>query len=1020
MVHQLLKSRCFKIIIIFILFIGSYIPTISTTSAATRVVEIVNERSEDTRVFRNTDLTQTIDVFPYSVFNLNAESLKWEQHITFTSNKITYVASSDPTSNLSAENQIIMGTDENGVEYRTFMKFGDVLPQLDNKMILHAKIKLYELNNTFTPDYYSPSYKNVNYEIYSVESEWQAENISWENQPSVKGDLFVQQSDWMYENGPQHSWDVTELVTEWYKDPSTYHGVMMKGNKTGTQKSFYKSDANLNVVPVLQITYSEPPSGLTGIGNGLDVNTSKGIINIQWHSVTGATGYKVLFYNGSTYEEIDIGKQTSWSTLQKNLWPTEEQFENAPTSFRLDGSGTELADDPSAFYEQNGGTDKNPSLYYFRIVAYNEYSQTVSDEIAVRIPDRTGPTIPQNVSVSQELFNDFTITWDDSYDKHSAVSYDVEVTTNSGTVVFRTNTDKNEVKIPTDRLSIRSAYKISVLARDNSKNYSLFSNEIIATARLQKDSIFSSYSMPGWVLNVESNPYIKVVVKNEGAEDWTYDKGYELRSKELSFSVPLEVGEVVRSGEEKTFSFYLTGEKTIGELPIVWRMYEPNGGEFGDSIQATLTFADLNKPEIGISYPNEHQRIHGIIPVKGFVTDYQLKEFTLMLGEGSAPTTWETITSSNSNTNDLLFNWNTNGLAKGLYTLRLKAVDQSGHESIVDRKVYLNIPPDAPRVDIVGDNATVMKGRSNALTQIEILANDRIIANGSTDVNGLFSINLPKQQAGTVLKILAKDQSGNTSLPTLITVVDKTAPSIPNINTITDGATIVSGTAEKGATVRIVKGTTVLATGIATSTGAYKLTIPKQVAGTVLSAYATDKAGNKSGYTKITVIDKTPPATPKVNVIANHTKAVTGTTEKYAVVRVKRGTTIIGTATANYKGVFSITIPVQKPGTVLSIYATDKARNTSSIVKKTVVDKIPPAIPTVNKVYSWHYYVKGKAEAYSYVTIKRGSTIIGTARANAKGQYSIKVKPQKKRVYLSITAKDRAGNVSKPRQVRVY
>ena len=44
---------------------------------------------------------------------------------------------------------------------------------------------------------------------------------------------------------------------------------------------------------------------------------------------------------------------------------------------------------------------------------------------------------------------------------------------------------------------------------------------------------------------------------------------------------------------------------------------------------------------------------------------------------------------------------------------------------------------------------------------------------------------------------------------------------------------------------------------------------------------------------------------------------------------------------------------------------------------------------------------------------RRNKKSIGSAAANSKGQYSVKIKKQKEKTVLSVTAKDKANNTSK-------
>ncbi|WP_269083732.1 Ig-like domain-containing protein [Peribacillus butanolivorans] len=110
---------------------------------------------------------------------------------------------------------------------------------------------------------------------------------------------------------------------------------------------------------------------------------------------------------------------------------------------------------------------------------------------------------------------------------------------------------------------------------------------------------------------------------------------------------------------------------------------------------------------------------------------------------------------------------------------------------------------------------------------------------------------------------------------------------------------------------------------------------------------------------------------------------------------------------------------MQKAGTKLAVTAKDSSGNVSSSASVTVLDVVPPSKPTVSKVDDNDKVVKGKAEASSTVTVKVGSKSLGSAKAASNGSYSVKIKAQKKGTTLSITAKDKAGNVSSKATTKV-
>ncbi|GER75082.1 hypothetical protein BpPP18_31490 [Weizmannia acidilactici] len=352
--------------------------------------------------------------------------------------------------------------------------------------------------------------------------------------------------------------------------------------------------------------------------------------------------------------------------------------------------------------------------------------------------------------------------------------------------------------------------------------------------------------------------------------------------------------------------------------------------------------------------------------------------------------------------------------------LHVYAVDSNGNksgEAVVTVKD--KTAPAAPVLNNVSDADTSVTGTAEVGAKITVKANHAVISTGYATSSGTFAIAISKQRAGTQLSAYAEDAAGNMSPETTVTVIDKTAPSAPRVNPVSDADTTVTGTTEAGAKVTVQSGLAVLGTATADSTGAFKAGIAKQKAGTKLTVYAQDAAGNKSAGTTVTVSDKTAPAAPKVNSVTDASTTVTGTTEAGAKVTVQSGSAILGTDTADSKGSFKVTIAKQKAGTKLTVYAQDVAGNKSAGTTVTVIDKTAPAIPKVNTISDATTYVTGTTEANAAVTIKRGSTTIGTGIADSKGNFKIKIAKQKAGTKLVVYAKDAAGNTSAGASVTV-
>jgi len=159
-------------------------------------------------------------------------------------------------------------------------------------------------------------------------------------------------------------------------------------------------------------------------------------------------------------------------------------------------------------------------------------------------------------------------------------------------------------------------------------------------------------------------------------------------------------------------------------------------------------------------------------------------------------------------------------------------------------------------------------------------------------------------------------------------------------------------------------------------------------------------------------VDKLPPFTPIVNEITETSTSVSGIAEAGSTITVKAGTTVIGTSTATTEGKYTVTIERQKAGTVISVTATDSAGNISKVKDVKVSDVTAPPSPIVNEITETSTSVSGSAEAGSTITVKVGTTVIGTSTATTEGKYTVTIERQKAGTVISVTATDEAGNVS--------
>jgi cell wall-associated protease len=343
----------------------------------------------------------------------------------------------------------------------------------------------------------------------------------------------------------------------------------------------------------------------------------------------------------------------------------------------------------------------------------------------------------------------------------------------------------------------------------------------------------------------------------------------------------------------------------------------------------------------------------------------------------------------------------------------------SNQDASTTMKRIVEKAPNKPYVNKLTNQSTSISGSAEPNLKVTIKDSARkIIASGIVNDEGDFSVKITKQKEYSTLYVTVLDGYKESS-EVKVVVADVIAPSAPKANAISDLSTSITGSAEASSTVTAKVNGKQIATAKASSKGQFTLKIKKQRAGSTVVVTAKDAAGNTSKGTYLKVSDKTPPAAPKAKAVSDASSSISGTTEANAYVTAKVKGKQIATIKANTKGQFTLKIKKQKAGSTVVVTAKDAAGNISKGTNLTVTDKTAPGPPKVNTVTTKSKTVTGKTEPYAVVTVKAKSKTLGTAKANSKGSYTVKIKTQKVKTVLSVTAKDKAGNVSKVRKLTV-
>ncbi|QXE01418.1 Ig-like domain-containing protein [Terribacillus sp. DMT04] len=353
--------------------------------------------------------------------------------------------------------------------------------------------------------------------------------------------------------------------------------------------------------------------------------------------------------------------------------------------------------------------------------------------------------------------------------------------------------------------------------------------------------------------------------------------------------------------------------------------------------------------------------------------------------------------------------------------INVTATDDAGNESAASTATVTNADteaPAAPEINPVDSNDNSLSGTAEPNTDIELTFSDGTKVETRTDADGNWDIEIPEQEPGSEISVVAIDNAGNQSDASVVVVnnYDSAPPAAPEINPINSDDTFISGTGEANATIIVTlpDGTTVEA--IADSDGNWNAEIPAQEPGDEISAIAIDEAGNESESESVVVTnaDVTAPAVPDINPIDSDDTSLSGSAEANSdiIVTLPDGTEVKTTADAD--GNWTAEIPVQDPGAVLTVAAVDEAGNQSDsgAIQVTNADTEAPNTPNIDPVDSDDTSLSGTAEANTdvIVTLPDGSAVRTTADAN--GNWSVDIPTQDPGSTLSVVAVDDAGNVS--------
>jgi hypothetical protein len=325
--------------------------------------------------------------------------------------------------------------------------------------------------------------------------------------------------------------------------------------------------------------------------------------------------------------------------------------------------------------------------------------------------------------------------------------------------------------------------------------------------------------------------------------------------------------------------------------------------------------------------------------------------FSCRLDRAGAPGEWEACVSANSFT----------GLADGDYTFRVRAKDPAGNEDPTEatRAFALDrTPPAAPTIfaPALQNTSTVMlRGTAGPNATVDLRDGTASLGAVTADGQGNWQRTLDAVADGShTYGATVRDAAGNVSPTASSTVVvDTTAPTTsidsgppPLTNAATHRFEFHASEAGSTFACRLDRGTEPGEWALCDSPASYS---GLDDGNYTFLVRATDLAGNTEDVTarREFKVDRTAPGAPAAVAPAlqnSPTVEITGTTERFAAVEVREDGAVVGTASADSDGRFTIELAAVADGRhVYATTARDDAGNVSPATSSTVVvDTVGP------------------------------------------------------------------------------
>lgn len=297
-------------------------------------------------------------------------------------------------------------------------------------------------------------------------------------------------------------------------------------------------------------------------------------------------------------------------------------------------------------------------------------------------------------------------------------------------------------------------------------------------------------------------------------------------------------------------------------------------------------------------------------------------------------------------------------LSAGNNTITVVATDTAGNSATVTRTV---------KRETQGPNLTITSPAAGYLTKNSTVAVTGTVSANISPVKGVtvngvaatisgstYTATVSLSEGSNTITVTGSNQVNLTTTKTVSVTRDSTAPTIaltsPTTGQMVSNATFtVTGTVSDDRSG--VSGVTVNGGAATVSGGTFSRTITLSEGANIITAVASDAAGNTATATGSVLLDTIPPsltvAYPAGSLITNQPQiTVTGTSSDGG--SGLASVTVNGTAVTVSGGAYSRTLTLAEGQNTITVIATDRVGHTTTLTRSVLLDTAPPVLALVS------------------------------------------------------------------------